>query len=282
MAASKPKPEGNDGFVSSSKGITLSVVSLGVWILTLVFFQMADAIAKGKVDYPVFCLFASFILSVAVGIYMSKLIYQRDDKWRTLAIFLNILLIYSSANGIQAGHAAIAKAESQKTDKPISQLALFGLLDARPWLTDAISKEKIKSLTAENASLLGQVTELRQVMNANDQSGVVKNFTDANQNLHVENDHLKARVESLQGQLASENKDQLVQQLQNDISNLNSQLWQIQERIAKYNSIRNQWINKVNSDEKFMGFVSKFRQGIAQFMGMDYYDQLFNFELNSK
>lgn len=249
MATSKPDPQGNEGFVSSSKGITLSVISLGVWTLSLILFRMADAIVKGKIDYQNFCLFASFILSVASGIYISRLIYQRTDKWRTVAMVLNILLIYSSANGIQAGHAALAKAEAKKTDKNISQLALFGLLDARPWLRDAVSTEKIKTLSAENAGLVKQVSELKNRSFPENNDVVIKNLTESNR------------------------------YLQNENENLRNQLGQIKERIDGFNSIRAQWLNKEKTDERFKVYVSKFRESLTQYLGSEYYNQLFYYNL---
>ena len=278
MAAAKTRTEGNEGFVSSSKGITLSVVSLGVWMLTLILFKMTDAIAKGTVDYKAFCLFASFILSVATGIYISRLIYPPHDKWRGLAIFLNILLIYSSANGIQTAHAALEKPAPGKTTKPASELALFGLLDVRPWLVDATSKETIQSFSAENKKLAEdnkklttEVSRLNQLMIDNDKTGIVKDFADTIQVLQTENINLKTQIQTLQQQLAGENKDDLVNQLRKEIARLGNQLKQLETYIRNYDVARKQWINKINTDKKFNVFVSKFRKEVSMYLGKDYY-----------
>ncbi len=283
MAAAKTRTEGNEGFVSSSKGITLSVVSLGVWMLTLILFRITDAIAKGSIDYQAFCLFSSFILSIATGIYISRLMYPPHDKWRALAIFLNILLIYSSANGIQTGNAALGKASSEKTNKPVSELALFGLLDTRPWLIDATSKTVIQNISAENRKLTDnnknlstEVAALKQLMIGNDKTGLMKNLSDTIHLLQTQNNELRAQVETLQKQPASENKDELVKQLQNEITELKNKLRQLETSANNYNMARQQWINKTNTDVKFRTFATKFRREVSIYMGKDYYNKLFN------
>jgi|GEM_PF-3191031 len=56
MTVKKSPEEGFDGFITSSKGITLSFVSLAVWAVTLLAYRMTSVIAGKQLTYDVFCL----------------------------------------------------------------------------------------------------------------------------------------------------------------------------------------------------------------------------------
>src|SRR5436190_15396160 len=115
MRNTKPKlidPEG--GFISAKKGITLSVLGPAVWAFTLVFYQMGQAMYH-RLDYTTFCLFVSFGLSTLSGIYVSRSLYRNADLGgKALLAALTIILIYTSANGIQAGHSALGTPDKEK------------------------------------------------------------------------------------------------------------------------------------------------------------------------
>ena len=177
--AGKVKEEGFEGFVTSSKAISLSIVSVCVWGFTLLFYKMVHVFTD--VDYAVFCLFCSFVLSLVLGIMISKNVYSKTDNLRIVAILLNIFLIYTSSNGIQAGNAAFSKPTEENKEelkKTPEKFALFGLLDVRPWLPDATSKKKIQVLEEENRHLSNMVENYQATLKTNDQTGIIYKLVD--------------------------------------------------------------------------------------------------------
>jgi hypothetical protein len=273
MVEPKEKEVSNDGFVTSSKAITLSIVSVCVWGFTLVLYKMILTITKG-VNYEVFCLFCSFILSLVTGIALSKNIYSRTDKLRFLAMMLNVFLIYTSANGIQAGNAAFSNS-SENVEKTSSKLALFGLLDARPWLPDVNSKKKILELTEENRSLTDSVENYRMALSANDQIGTIKRLSDDTARLIKEIKELKIALAAPHQTPSNE-----LEPLKAENNSLRGRLNNYVEKINGYIKIRSEWIDKTNSDREFAYFANQLKSRLNSFkFSNNYYDQLFFYDL---
>lgn len=278
--AGKVKEEGFEGFVTSSKAINLSIVSVCVWGFTLLFYKMADVFTD--VDYAVFCLFCSFVLSLVLGIMISKKVYSKTDNLRIVAILLNIFLIYTSSNGIQAGNAALSKpAEENKEElkKTPEKFALFGLLDVRPWLPDATSKKKIQVLEEENRYLSNMVENYQATLKANDQTGIINSLTIQNENLAKENAGLKSEIISLREKGESSKTEG---ELRSIIDSLQKRWNAYEQRVNEYVGIRGEWINKTNADKEFASFAGLIKRRLPSFKFSEkYYDQLFFYDLSA-
>ena len=278
--AGKVKEEGFEGFITSSKAISLSIVSVCVWGFTLLFYKMADVFTD--VDYAVFCLFCSFVLSLVLGIMISKNVYSKTDNLRIVAILLNIFLIYTSSNGIQAGNAAFSKpAEENKEElkKTPEKFALFGLLDVRPWLPDATSKKKIQVLEEENRYLSNMVENYQATLKANDQTGIINSLTIQNENLAKENADLKSEIISLREKGESSKTEG---ELRAIIDSLQKRWNAYEQRVNEYVGIRGEWINKTNADREFASFAGLIKKRLPSFKFSEkYYDQLFFYDLSA-
>lgn len=247
MATTTTPAEGFGGFITSSKGITLSIVSLGVWGVTLIFYRMAAAIFGPQLSYETFCLFTSFLLSLVLGIYISRGFYQKTDKFRYLAIGLNVLLIYTSANGIQAGNANFSTPAKAEKKDAATELALFGLLDVRPWLPDASSKATITSLTGQNEQLTANtkqltaevsqlkttISELNNVLNTRDNNKVLQQLLEENRRLRADSSQLATELNAFRNRPVPANRDEEVKRLQDENTRLNNRLRDMTARLEK-------------------------------------------------
>src|SRR6185369_2024630 len=155
----------NKGFVDPKRGITLPLISFCVWLLASIFYQMVSAFIK--INYGIFNLFASFILSIFAGWIVCRILFNRADKTVfAIAIVLNVLLIYSAANGVQSAYSANADANPPKPNKPVQQNGfLIPFIDPRPWLQDAYSKQQISELESKNDSLQRENEKLNNQTN---------------------------------------------------------------------------------------------------------------------
>jgi len=255
--------EGYEGFVSSSKGITLSIVSLGVWGFTLIFYKMAVAVVS-DIDYKNFCLFCSFFLSLVLGIMISRTIYRRTDKLRVVAIMLNILLIYTSANGIQAGNASFPSNDAENGERENG--ALFGFLDSRPWLQDAKSKTRIKNLQTINTRVQSDLQVA--IKNAEDYKAEV-------QKLKRENTLLLERVNLMQSP-GGPNMDDLYSRINRQQEIMEG----LKSKANDFNRLRGQWVNKIRTDREFSQFAESINRRLVSFQFPEnYLNQVFSFNL---
>lgn len=278
--AAKVREEGFEGFVTSSRAITLSIVSVCVWGFTLLLYKMTHVFTD--VDYEVFCLFCSFVLSLVLGILISKNVYSKTDNLRIVAILLNIFLIYTSSNGIQAGNAAFSKPQEvnkEELKKAPEKFALFGLLDVRPWLPDATSKKKIQVLAEENRYLSNIVENYQATLKANDQTGIINSLTMQNENLTKENADLKSEIISLREKGESSKTEG---ELRSTIESLQIRWNAFEQRVNEYVRIRGEWINKANTDKEFASFAELIKRRLPSFKFSEkYYDQLFYYDLSA-
>src|ERR1051325_5585321 len=96
--------------------------------------------------------------------YVSRSLYRNVDLGgKALLAALTIILIYTSANGIQAGHSALATPDKEKLNAgvEIKQASILGFLGPRPWLPDAFGKANFQELKSENGQLRNTVAALR-------------------------------------------------------------------------------------------------------------------------
>lgn len=245
----------SSGFITSSKGITLSIVSLCTWAFTQILYKMTSIILGKNVSYEAFCLFVSLGISLLGGYYIVKQLYNKKDKLRNFAMGLNILLIYSSANGIQAGIAASSTGYTQSTNGTTGKItvmpvqsALFGLIDTRPWLPDLTSKIAITELKTANNSLQFKL------------DSVISKKTEATSQPSVDIDKLRFYlIDSIRGALNLSNNEN--------------------PNIEAYEQLRNRWLQKEETDPDFRGSMYKFRDFMRKWMGQGYLDSLLHYPL---
>jgi len=232
------KVEEND-FVNPKKGIQLSVLALAVWTLTSTFYSMSKEVF-GKVDYEGFCLFVSFFLSILAGIYIGRLLYKRTDTGTfIIAIVLNILLIYSAVNGIQAGVAKNADVPKEKNSpqdgKDVTQMGFsIPFIDSRPWLKDAYSKTEIQQLRSTTDSLKTELMKMRAL-----------------------------------------SVDSAAIRLQNDNSLLQKKIDMLVAGISGFNDLLSKWNTQLESNPKFEKYIQGYKGIISEFLGNEFYDQFF-------
>ena len=143
------------GFLTPGKAITISTMSLFIWIVTGICYKALTFVAA-CVNYEAVTFFASLLLSCACGFYLVKKILKNASFATKIILgFANILLLYTSANGIQTGYCFISKPASGE----VQQCSLIPFLIARPWLPDLYTKTEIDSLKEENKNLKAQNTE---------------------------------------------------------------------------------------------------------------------------
>lgn len=156
------------GFLTPGKAITISTMSLFIWILTGIIYKMMTFVAS-HINYQAVCFFTSLLLSCICGFYLVKKILK-DASLSTKVIlgFANVILLYTSANGIQTGYCFISK----PTSSEMQQSSLIPFLIARPWLPDQLTTSENESLKEENKNLKEQLSSIP------DPSGYVKTIQD--------------------------------------------------------------------------------------------------------
>ena len=179
------------GFLTPGKAITISTMSLFIWILTGICYKVLTFVAT-CVNYEAVTFFASLLLSCACGFYLVKKILKNASfSTKIILGFANILLLYTSANGIQTGYCFISKPAPGE----VQECSLIPFIVAKPWLPDQFTGSEIESLKEENKTLKGQISQhpdtseielLReentrlknQISAIPDQSGYVKTIED--------------------------------------------------------------------------------------------------------
>lgn len=130
------------GFVTPAKAISLPGLSLAIWVATLVLYRIL-VIMQLCPAYTAFCFFTSLGLSVGGAMFtVKKLKTQVTASSKLFLVLMNTFVIYTSANGIQAGNSFLYKSEPGEVCQKAS---LIPLLPAAPWLPDKESKEKIQA-----------------------------------------------------------------------------------------------------------------------------------------
>lgn len=147
-----------EGFITTKKGFTLSSTSLFIWIATGILFKLTDTIFA-NIDYQTFCFFVSLLLSGLAGFYLTnRLVKSVSASSRLLLAVANILLLYTSANGIQSGYCFISPPSQNQVT---SHSSLIPFLEAKPWLPDKFQSNTIEELKSKNEKLEQRVIELQ-------------------------------------------------------------------------------------------------------------------------
>ena len=135
-----------EGFVTSTQSLSLSGLSLGIWVATMMIYQLLFALNLCP-KYSAFCLLTSLILSVMGSMYVvSRMQTRADFSTKFFLVLMNTFLIYSSANGIQAGNSAISKDDKDVT---CETAAIIPFISSRPWLQDKKSIDSIAVLNQQ-------------------------------------------------------------------------------------------------------------------------------------
>lgn len=146
-----------EGFITTKKGFTLSSMSLFIWVLTGILFKLSD-IFFTSIDYQTFCFFVSLLLSGLSGFYLTnRLVKKASGSSKILLAVANILLLYTSANGIQSGYCFLS---SDSYKDSTQQSALIPFMIAKPWLPDKFQATIIEGLEVQNKVLDRKVVEL--------------------------------------------------------------------------------------------------------------------------
>lgn len=193
VAKTKPIPDEEikieeEGFVTPSKAISLPGLSLSIWVATMVFYQILVAMDICP-KYTSFCFFISLLLSFFGALFVvQKMKTNATTGSKIFLILMNTFVIYTSANGIQAGNAFLSKAEPGE----ICKASVIPFLSSKPWLPDKESRETI-SLQADT------IASFRDSLNRlNEQFAVLMNGeTNTSETIKL----LLVRVDSLQNQL---------------------------------------------------------------------------------
>ena len=146
-----------EGFITTKKGLTLSSLALFIWVLTSVLYGIINKL-QIVVDYKTFCFFVSLFLSGLAGYYITKSLVKNADKVSmVILIIANILLLYTSANGIQSGYCFISS-ENQN----VKSASLIPFIVAKPWLPDKFQSSRIDELETNNQSLRIKVQKFEE------------------------------------------------------------------------------------------------------------------------
>jgi regulator of replication initiation timing len=146
-----------EGFITTKKGFTLSSMSLFIWILTGILFKIS-MVFFSQIDYQTFCFFVSLLLSGMAGLYLTgRLVKNVSGSSRMLLAVANILLLYTSANGIQSGYCFLS---DESINDGVKHSALIPFIEAKPWLPDKFQSNKIERLEVQNEVLEQKVAEL--------------------------------------------------------------------------------------------------------------------------
>ena len=289
-----------EGFITTKKGFTLSSMSLFIWIATGILFKLTD-ILIASIDYQTFCFFVSLLLSGLAGFFLtSRLVKNVPASSRLLLAVANILLLYTSANGIQSGYCFIS---SPSKNQQINESSLIPFLEAKPWLPDKFQSNTIAELKTKNEQLEQRVIELQNF--TGDKSELIKeidrlkeqnlflrdslnsiqsesgNHTDNSQllqeldRLRVENERLKNANEDLKLRLdrtTSEYSDlkNRFNELREKCAKTVDDYKKLAERVKEFNLLQSQWREKIGSPN-----YDSLRRNIINSFGNNFYKRFF-------
>lgn len=295
-----------EGFITTKKGFTLSSMSLFIWILTGILFKLT-LLFFSSIDYETFCFLVSLLLSGLAGYYLtSKLVKNVSGSSRLLLAVANILLLYTSANGIQSGYCFISQPSQNEN---VQNSSFIPFMVAKPWLPDKfqfsiiqdleeenqILEDKIidlQSADPDNSDLINEIEKLReanQIMadSINNFQPKLEDIPDCSQIqrelevLQLENQRLLNANRELQAKLSrcsreSERLNAVINELREKCTPLSNRVDRLIERIHEYNSLQQQWRDQVKENDEFKPLVKE----VTIFVGRDFYQRFFNIPIN--
>jgi hypothetical protein len=285
-----------EGFITTKKGFTLSSMSLFIWISTGILFKLTTYLVE-SIDYQAFCFFVSLLLSGLAGFYLTnRLVKNVSGPSRLLLAVANILLLYTSANGIQSGYCFISQPSQNES---VQESSLIPFMLAKPWLPDKFQSSAIQDLegknkllekrvyelesyTGDNSNLVDEIEKLRagnQILedSVNSMRERLDNTTDDSQlrreleELRVDNRRLKDANRELNSKL--ERMTEEYSSIKNNYNTLREKCASMQanykrltERIDEYNSMQNEWREIIASPN-----YRSLRKNIITAVGGDFY-----------
>jgi len=294
-----------EGFITTKKGFTLSSMSLFIWIATGILFELTTYLVE-SIDYQAFCFFVSLLLSGFAGFYLTnRLVKNVSGSSRILLAVANILLLYTSANGIQSGYCFISQ-PSQNESMQHSSLIPFML--AEPWLPDKFQSNTIQDLKIKNETLERRVIELqdntggktdliKEIERLNEHNRIlidsINNMRTGSENspdnsqlmqeierLRAENERLKKAAEELKLKLdrtTSEYSDlkNKFNELRENCAKTGDDYKKLAERVKEYNLLQNQWREKIATPN-----YRSLRKDIITLFGDDFYKKYFEIPIS--
>jgi len=289
-----------EGFITTKKGFTLSSMSLFIWISTGILFKLTTYLVE-NVDYQAFCFFVSLLLSGLAGFYLtSRLVKNVSGASRILFALANILLLYTSANGIQSGYCFISQPSQNES---VQKSSLIPFMLAKPWLPDKFQASAIQDLegknkllekrvyelesyTGDNSNLVKEIEKLRagnqslvdsvnglreRLDNTTDDSQLRRELEELradNQRLSDANRELKSRLERITAEYSGlKNK---YDALSEKCAVMQDNYKRLSERVEEYNSMQNEWREKIGSPN-----YNSLRRNIITSFGNDFYKRFF-------
>ena len=177
--------ENSKDWISVSTVSSVSGLSGAIWLVTNFLYSLISYLitffVNISLDKTLFCLVLSLTLAVLL---VPKIIHKffppiEDRTLKSFVIALNIILVISSANGLQSGFSAV----STNTGNIQMQTAQLLLFDSEPWLkprsmTNSISSLKLEKekITKELSLANKRIDSLNNFIGANTQLGEMDNF----------------------------------------------------------------------------------------------------------
>jgi len=291
-----------EGFITTKKGFTLSSMSLFIWILTGIFFKLS-LLFFGSIDYETFCFLVSLLLSALAGIYLTnKLVKNIAGSSRLLLAIANILLLYTSANGIQSGYCFISQPSQNET---VQSSSLIPFMVAKPWLPDKFQFTMIQDLEEENHMLEEKIIDLQRGSPDNSELiDEIEKLREANQlmadsinslqsqpednpdysqlqreleDLQSKNQRLLNTIKELRAKLSNclrenERLNTEIDELREKCSPLSDRVERLIKSINENNSLQEQWRTRINRNRELRGIEKQ----IITSLGADFYEKFFN------
>jgi hypothetical protein len=290
-----------EGFITTKKGFTLSSMSLFIWISTGILFKLTTYLVE-SIDYQAFCFFVSLLLSGLAGFYLTnRLVKDVSGSSKLLLAVANILLLYTSANGIQSGYCFISQPSQNEN---VRESSLIPFMLAKPWLPDKFQSSEIANLegknkllekrvyelesyTGDNSNLIKEIEELRAgnqslVDSVNGLRERLDNTTDDSQlrreleELRVENRRLKDANRELNSKLERVTEEYSsiknnYNALKEKCAGMQANYKRLTERVEEYNSMQNEWREIIASPN-----LRSLRKNIITAVGEVYYKKFFD------
>ena len=294
-----------EGFITTKKGFTLSSMSLFIWISTGILFKLTTYLVE-SIDYQAFCFFVSLLLSGLAGFYLTnRLVKNVSGSSRLLLAVANILLLYTSANGIQSGYCFISQPSQNEN---VHESSLIPFMLAKPWLPDKFQSSEIQALEgknrllekrvfelesyrgdkselikeieklkAGNESLIDSVNGLRERLdNTTDDSQLRGEFEELrvdNQKLRYANRELNSKLEQMTEQYSSLKNN--YNTLREKCAGMQDNYKRLTERAEEYNRLQNEWREKIGNPE-----LRALRKNIITVVGGDFYKKFLETPIN--
>ncbi len=202
--------------VTSDKGITLPTLSMSIWVATNILYGLLHLLfVKATDNYSTWTFVISLLLSIVCGIFLiSKMIKEKTQPKKAIFIILNIVMLYTSANGIQAGYSVISTGNQPKsaTNDPKALHSGFSIpfINSRPWIPDKFLENENKNLASDKTQLQTELDSLLTKRNTidvsnNNASGENRTLLEEISRLKNDYDNAQKKIDILMKKIQSHN-----------------------------------------------------------------------------